>query len=459
MSKNHRIAELITGLNISQEFVLLIEQLGEKLAEMQIATGVALGEKAPNFCLPNQYGKQICLEDILRQGPVVISFYRGSWCPVCRLELSAQQESLEEIKAIGGHLLAISPQPSAKACQLYESMGLSFDLLSDPENQVIQAYQLLFEVPDAWKPAHQYILKDHGSWQLPIPATFVLDQQGIVCGRYVSADYLTRMEPVEIIGTLERLLGKDHALAAYLHSKNEILRNTLKELQNAQEKLLKQEKKAAIGHLTAGLVHEIRNLLNPISLLELIKRDLSPKNAKYVDYIYDSRARILELIDDVRLMSKNEALIYETTAYPLEHLMKEGIELASLDEDVKNKSIELTSSYTGRVQVNKNKMIQVLLNLIRNAAQAIQHVEGGKIEIKTEQALEFGKISIIDNGIGMEQAVLEKIWQPFFTTKGESGTGLGLDISRKIIEQHGGKLECCSQKGVGTSFCFYVPIC
>ncbi len=132
----------------------------------------------------------------------------------------------------------------------------------------------------------------NGSWNLPVPATFVLDQQGIICGRHVSSDFLTRIEPIEIIGTLERLLGKDQALASYLHSKNEILRSTLKELTRTQEQLLRKEKKAVIGDLTAGLVHEIKNLLNPISFFDLMVDDFSRINELNYKYIFKCYQRI-----------------------------------------------------------------------------------------------------------------------------------------------------------------------
>ncbi len=362
---------------------------------------------------------------------------------------------------MGGRLLAIAPQTSDKSFQLYKDMGIQFELLSDPEQKVIKNYQLQFEVPESLRQFHRSLIKQddiNGSWNLPVPATFVLDQQGVVCGRHVSADFLIRMEPIEIIGTLERLLGKDEALSAYLHSKNEILRNTLKELTQTQEQLLRKEKKAVIGDLTAGLVHEIKNLLNPISFLDLMVDDFSTKNKQYAKYIYDSRTRILELIDEVRLLAKEEEVQYKTVLYALNPVIKEVVNLSLLDPDVKNKQIDFELNYLGNVKIDKNKIIQVLLNLIRNAAHALKNITHGKIIIKTLVEQGLVTISIIDNGIGMEQEVLDKIWKPFFTTKGDNGTGLGLDICRNIIENHGGKIGCNSLKNQGTEFYFSLPI-
>jgi signal transduction histidine kinase len=318
---------------------------------------------------------------------------------------------------------------------------------------------LQFEVPHILRKFHQEWLKHenaHGLWNLPIPASVFSGQQAIVCEQAVSVDYLTLMEFTEIRETFERLLGKDQVLSSYLHSKNEILRDTLNELQATQEKLLHQEHKAVVGELTAGLVHEIRNLLNPIGFLELIRDDISPKNQEYVNYIYESRTRILELIDDVRLLSKDEEVSYNTSHYKLDSVIKEAVNLSRLDSDVKNQTLSLELDYPGDVQINKNKIIQVLLNLIRNAAHALQAIPAGKIIIKTQAEHELVLVSIIDNGIGIETELLDKIWQPFFTTKGDRGTGLGLGICRNIIENHRGTISCESQKNTGTRFCFSI---
>ncbi len=455
---NNKIAASITELDLSKDYILLVDSMSQQLGEKGIATGISLGETAPDFCLKNHQGEDVYLNEILQTAPVILSFYRGDWCPICQIELKAQQEALEEITAMGGRLLAIAPQTSEKALRLYQDMGLDFELLSDPEQKVIKNYQLQFEVPESLRQFHRNLIKKddiNGSWDLPVPATFVLDQQGVVCGRYVSADFLTRMEPIEIIGTLERLLGKDEALSAYLHSKNEILRNTLKELTQTQAQLLQKEKKAVIGDLTSGLVHEIKNLLNPISFLDLMMNDLSVKHQQYAEYIYDSRTRILELIDEVRLLSKEEEVHYKTSSYSLSLLIKEVVNLSLLDEDVKNQTIYFELNYQGNVQIDKNKIIQVLLNLIRNAAHALTNMpEKGIITIKTQEENGFVTISIIDNGIGMGKEVLDKIWQPFFTTKGDNGTGLGLDICRNIIENHGGEIGCESQINKETRFYF-----
>jgi signal transduction histidine kinase len=321
-------------------------------------------------------------------------------------------------------------------------------------------YQLPFEVPYILRKFHQKWLRHenaYGLWNLPTPTAFCCNYQAIESEPATVVDYLTLMEFTEIRSTLERLLGKEHDLSTYLYSKNELLRETLKELQTTQEKLLHQEHKAVVGELTAGLVHEIKNLLNPIGFLDFIKDDISPENQEYVKYIYESRARIVELIDDVRLLSKDEEVCYQMSDYELEAVVEEALHLSMLDSEVKSKTIQLQLGYHGKVYINKNKIIQVLLNLLRNAAHALQSVPDGEIVIKTQTEQESVQVSVIDNGIGIEQDLLDKIWQPFFTTKGDTGTGLGLGICRNIIENHHGQISCESQKNIGTRFFFSLP--
>jgi signal transduction histidine kinase len=111
------------------------------------------------------------------------------------------------------------------------------------------------------------------------------------------------------------------------------------------------------------------------------------------------------------------------------------------------------------VRLNRDKIKQVLLNLLRNAAQAMKAPGEGLIRVVVEEEPEFGVVRIVDNGSGMTDETLARIFQPFFTTKGTEGTGLGLDICRQIIEQgHGGQIWPESEVGVGTTFSIRLPL-
>jgi peroxiredoxin len=176
------------------------------------APGLATGEQAPLFSLPDATGQTVSLAARLARGPVVLSFYRGEWCPFCNLELRALQAALPQLTQRGATLIAISPQSTDHSLSVTEKAGLTFDVLSDARQDVIAAYRVQFTVPadikDLYLTAFANDLSAHaadGSWDLPIPATFVIDRTGIIRARHVSADYTTRMDPADIVAALDEL--------------------------------------------------------------------------------------------------------------------------------------------------------------------------------------------------------------------------------------------------------------
>jgi peroxiredoxin len=176
------------------------------------APGLSVGDEAPDFTLPDQFGRSVSLRERLAAGSVVLAFYRGEWCPFCNLHLRALQEAVPEIKAKGGSLLAVSPQAPDRALSIAEKAGLRFEVLSDADQKVIRAYKLQFTAPgdlqDLIVNVFQTDLREHtadGSWRLPVPATFVIDRAGIVRAAHVSANFRTRMEPAAIIAALGEL--------------------------------------------------------------------------------------------------------------------------------------------------------------------------------------------------------------------------------------------------------------
>jgi peroxiredoxin len=198
-SSNPKAVEIIAGAN-------------ERLQRSGEAPGLELGERAPLFTLPDATRAPVSLEDLLERGPVVISFYRGEWCPYCNVALRAMQQVLPEIRELGASLVAISPQRPDDALTMQEKHALEFHVLSDVEQEAAAAYRVRFRVPSEIERVHMDIWnKDisaftgDGSWNLPVPATFVLDRDGIVRGRHVDADYTRRMEPDAVIGVLRAL--------------------------------------------------------------------------------------------------------------------------------------------------------------------------------------------------------------------------------------------------------------
>jgi peroxiredoxin len=203
---------MIDGSNVAEAVRQEITDALNALKAKGFAPGIKVGEKAPGFRLPDSLGREVSLKQRLKEGPVVLSFYRGEWCPFCNLELKALQDDLPRIKKAGASLIAISPQTSDNALSLREKLSLEFDLLSDETQKAIREYKLQFEVPSELKGIYAGVFgldvaneNADGSWNLPVPATFVLDRGGIVHARHVSMNYMVRMEPDAVIDALVSL--------------------------------------------------------------------------------------------------------------------------------------------------------------------------------------------------------------------------------------------------------------
>ncbi len=176
------------------------------------------GEKAPGFRLVNAMGFMVSLEECLSEGPVVVSFYRGSWCPYCNEEIKAFQEYLPRIRNLGANLIAISPELPDNSLSLVEKMNLQFEVLSDRHNRVAKRYGLVFKLSN--EITKIYIenfeldltrINGDESWELPIPATFIIDHCGTIVDVFADIDYTKRMEPDRIIEVLTRLREEPEA--------------------------------------------------------------------------------------------------------------------------------------------------------------------------------------------------------------------------------------------------------
>jgi len=181
-----------------------------------IESGIAerstqVGSAAPSFELPNAVGKSVDVAGLLKDGPVIVSFYRGGWCPYCNLELKALQDRLPEIEALGAKLIAITPETPDNSLTTLEKHDLAFDILSDQGNNVAREFGLVFKLPadvsDIYKNAFGINLEasnGDNSDELPLPATYVIGQDGKVIEAFVSADYTKRLDPDDIIAALKR---------------------------------------------------------------------------------------------------------------------------------------------------------------------------------------------------------------------------------------------------------------
>ena len=164
-----------------------------------------LGDTAPMFKLPGADGVMVKFADVLASGPAVVSFYRGAWCPFCNLELRALQRELANAEAAGVTLVAISPNTPDTSAKMVDEDELTFPVLSDAENAVAKAFNLVYEMEeglvDFYKAEGRNIAQMNGSdiWELPVPATYVIDQAGIIQYAYVDLNHRVRAEPSEVI--------------------------------------------------------------------------------------------------------------------------------------------------------------------------------------------------------------------------------------------------------------------
>ena len=174
-------------------------------------SAITAGEITPDFTLPAATGAAVTLNSKLTEGPVILSFYRGDWCPFCNLELQALQALLPEIKALGANLIGISPEMPDNSMTTAEKHQLEFDVLSDVGNKTARDYGLIFTVYEEMRPLYLKWGLDvpasngDNSWELPVPATYVIDSNRVARAAHVDKDYTKRMEPELIMTALRNL--------------------------------------------------------------------------------------------------------------------------------------------------------------------------------------------------------------------------------------------------------------
>jgi peroxiredoxin len=163
------------------------------------------GDMVPEFTLPSATGEMLSLLECLAGGPVVLSFYRGAWCPYCNIQLAAYQRALPALTEAGGRLIAISPQTPDASLSLVEKHSLTFDVLSDAGNAVARKFGLVHEFPPDLRSAYASFgidlaaINGDNSWELPIPATFIIGRNGRIWLVHAETDYRRRLAPEIIV--------------------------------------------------------------------------------------------------------------------------------------------------------------------------------------------------------------------------------------------------------------------
>ncbi len=198
---------------LGEKFSVLAGDMDRVRAAGTVDDALKVGQLAPEFTLPDAFGHPVSLSALLARGPVVISFYRGEWCPFCNIELRALQQALPAMEQLGATLVAISPELPDHGIVASEKNKLTFPVLSDFGNNVARQFGIVFQVGQELKEFSLNVFKNdlalrngEDSYELPVPATYVLDTSGVIRFAHVDVDYMIgRAEPEEIISALKTM--------------------------------------------------------------------------------------------------------------------------------------------------------------------------------------------------------------------------------------------------------------
>lgn len=214
---DHRLQDQLDEITANTRTLVQPERLAvsEQAVADLFASGIEqqilpVGAKAPEFALPDASGRMVRSSDLLALGPLVVDFFRGRWCPYCMTELEAWRDLYPVVREMGALFVAVSPQTTRQSDFTASQHGLPFPLLHDSHCDVSQQFGLTYKVP----PFHQNYFRSilvnvpfingEGSWLLPLPATYVLAQDGTVLHAEAYADFRVRPEPGEVLKHIPR---------------------------------------------------------------------------------------------------------------------------------------------------------------------------------------------------------------------------------------------------------------
>ena len=190
----------------------------ELLAAGAAERALKVGDRAPEFTLKDAAAHEVSSRNLLAKGPLVVTSYRGVWCPYCNMDLQALQDTLPAISERGAQLVAISPQTQFNSHKAQRENKVTFPILSDPGNEVAARFGLRFKLPDYLIELYRDTFKNDlartngdASWTLPMPARYVIGTDGVIAYAEVNPDYTRRPDPNELLPVLS---GMNNPLAA-----------------------------------------------------------------------------------------------------------------------------------------------------------------------------------------------------------------------------------------------------
>jgi len=212
MSLQQELAELKADIKtkVPAEVFHRFEKSIDDLEQQGVGSNAPkVGDNISNFVLSNQSGERRHLTDLRANGPVVMVFYRGGWCPYCNLELRAYQQILPQIEAAGATLVAITPETPDNSLSTSEKNELKFEVLTDAGAEYAKQIGISFSLPQDLRELYTSLGGDlnkfngEGNWDLPIPATFVVDAGGKVVFAHVDPNYTTRANTKDVLSVVE----------------------------------------------------------------------------------------------------------------------------------------------------------------------------------------------------------------------------------------------------------------
>jgi signal transduction histidine kinase len=239
------------------------------------------------------------------------------------------------------------------------------------------------------------------------------------------------------------------------------LRSTQSELESVREELVEKEAMAIIGRLTAGLVREIQNSLSPLMLADLIFEQY-PEDAQIqeaAELMLEARERITAFIESISAQARGNQARLALVKRSLSQTVRGMVRFAQCDPRVSRHEIVVEADPLPPAPHDPQTIQQAVLALVVNAAEAME--EPGTIRVRVaahENDKNTAVIQVIDTGVGIPVSVQPRIWEPFFTTKGDDAMGVGLDLCRKGVARHGGQVWCESAEGRGTVMTITVPL-
>lgn len=270
---------------------------------------------------------------------------------------------------------------------------------------------------------------------------------------------LSREKPPIVLKVLGYLSSKmkdsDNFRVRLLEKKNEQILRSYEELKNAQEELMKRERLAAVGGLASKIIHDIKGTITPLKVYSE-NLDHLPEEARNfgIQTIRLSIGRILRICEELLEYVRGTPISLQLNRRSIRDFIDH--ELAFLSSFMNHIEVKTDFAYDGDIVIDDERMGRVLQNLLLNAKEAMP--DGGMITIRTALADGCVEINVSDTGCGILGEMKEKIFEPFVSVGKKKGTGLGLTISKKIMEEHGGNIEVESEPGKGCSFILKIPV-